>query len=552
MRGLALERIILIGLSGTGKSSLARLLATRLRYACIDVDEMIADRFHATIPQIFAQYGESVFRTVERECLVEACDGDARVIATGGGVVTDEDNWLTMRAGSLIIHLRASPDEMLMRLRGQIVSDPDARRPLLESDDPRAALDQLWQARRHLYDRADVTIDTTGKDLDSIAREIEIAMDEARVGSLPTPMRTIGTPGGRSDLFVAPGLIGHIGRLARKRFPAARRAWVVTDSNVGPLWSPAVCESLKAADFGVSCLDVPAGESSKSLDCVSDLLDQLLDQRIDRRDIVVALGGGVIGDLAGFVASIALRGVGLVQVPTSLLAMVDSSVGGKTGINHARGKNLIGAFYQPQLVLADPQVLETLPERELRGGWGEIIKHSMIEVTATGQPETNLLTRIESASDEQLLDVTFLADIVQRNVLIKSMVVQADERESGIRRVLNYGHTLGHAMEAAGYQYHHGEAIALGMRAAADIAIRVGRSTGEVAQRQNSLLDRLGLPSRFDGDLRDVMDRLMSDKKAVHGQLTWILPTPDAGSVDIVTDVPSFEVEAAAVAIGAQ
>ncbi len=295
-----------------------------------------------------------------------------------------------------------------------------------------------------------------------------------------------------------------------------------------------------------------AGESSKSLSRVSSLLDALLNGRVDRRDVVVALGGGVIGDLAGFVASIVLRGIGLIQIPTSLLAMVDSSVGGKTGINHSRGKNLIGTFYQPPLVVADTETLTTLPEREWRGGWAEIIKHGMIELTATGVPDTALLDQIEGATDAQLRDPHFMTHIVRRNVTIKSAVVQADERESGLRRILNYGHTLGHAMEASGYQYHHGEAIALGMRAAMDLAVQLERSNDAVRARQNALLDRIGLPRKFDGVLSDVLDRLGSDKKAVNGKLTWILPGDRAGHVDIVTQVPTELVERAAVAVGAR
>lgn len=547
-----MKRVILIGLSGSGKSTVARALAKRLGYQLVDIDDEIVSQFGASIPEIFAQYGEAVFRTVERETIASACGGMNRVIATGGGVVADDKNWLSMRPESLIVHLHASPDEILARLRDQVARAPAARRPLLESDDPRMALDRLWQARRVHYQQADITIDTTGRDPDSIASDVEVAVMASRDGTRPVPIASIGTPSGRSDLYVSAGILEHAGRLVRQRFPRARRAWIITDSNVGPLWADQLAGWLAPAGLAVERLEVSAGESSKSLSHVAGLLDELLDRRVERRDVIVALGGGVIGDLAGFVAAIALRGIGLVQIPTSLLAMVDSSVGGKTGVNHARGKNLIGSFYQPALVLADPLVLQTLPERDIRGGWGEIIKHAMIESTASEGSGAQLIARIESASDDQLRDSAFITDIVRRNVLIKSAVVQSDEREDGLRRILNYGHTLGHAMEASGYHYHHGEAIALGMRAAADLAIRLGRSSADVARRQNDLLDRIGLPSRFEGSLSDVLARLASDKKAIHGQLTWILPGQDAGSVDIVSGVPMDDVEATAVAIGAR
>jgi 3-dehydroquinate synthase len=547
-----MNRIILIGLSGTGKSSVAKLLAARLGFTAVDLDDEIVRLFGCEISAIFQRHGEAVFRAAERDLLARACSHSNRVIATGGGAVVDEANWVAMRPESLVIHLRAQSEELLDRLRGQLAADASTVRPLLASNDPLADLERMWQMRRSYYERADASIDTGGKTIDAVVDEAERLVQAAQTGELPLPIGTLGVPTGRSDLYVASGLLTSTGRLMRQRFPAARHAWVISDTNVAPLWSEPIRESLAAAGFATDVLTVPAGEASKSLAQTGSLLDQLLNGRIDRRDVVVALGGGVVGDLAGLVAAIVLRGVGLVQIPTSLLAMVDSSVGGKTGIDHPRGKNLIGAFYQPQLVIADPTVLTTLPDREWRAGWAEIIKHGMIESTATGVEELRLLPRIESASDADLRDVDFMAAIVADNVRIKRAVVQGDEREAGLRRVLNYGHTLGHAMEASNYRYIHGEAIALGMRAAIALAIRLGRSNDEIATRQNALLDRLGLPSKFDGELSDVMDHIWSDKKAVSGVLTWILPGDHAGFVDVVDDVPLADVEAVARAIGAR
>ncbi len=547
-----MKRVILIGLSGTGKSSVARELASRLAFSAIDVDDEIVRRSGMPIHAIFERYGENVFRAFERDCLADACNAARRVIATGGGVVLDERNWLVMRPESLVVHLQAAPNQILGRLSSQVEVDPDARRPLLNSPNPLKALEMMRRERGPFYEQADVTIDTSNKDLNSVVDEISAAVRRVQADSIQLPIGSIGTPSGRSDLYVGTGVMQEIGELTGRRFPQSRRAWLITDSNVGPLWASPVISALTESDFAVERVDVPAGESSKAISQVSALLDRLLDGRIDRRDVVVALGGGVIGDLAGFIASISLRGVGLIQVPSSLLAMVDSSVGGKTGVNHARGKNLVGAFYQPQLVLADPLMLETLPEREVRGGWAEIIKHAMIESTATSCAGTPLLDLLERTPIEDWNGPDFLADVVRRNVLIKHSVVQKDEKEMGLRRVLNYGHTLGHAMEASGYRYHHGEAIALGMRAAVDIAIRTGRTSDEVAHRQNRLLDGVGLPSRFEGELDDVIERLASDKKAVNGRLTWILPGHEIGSVDVVSGIPLDVVEAAAASLGAQ
>ncbi|MBX6341769.1 MAG: 3-dehydroquinate synthase, partial [Thermomicrobiaceae bacterium] len=401
------------------------------------------------------------------------------------------------------------------------------------------------------YERADATVDAGLGEPDAVAEAILAAVAE-RVKAGLVPATSIPTPTGRSDIYVAHGLLARVGDLIRRRWPDAGRAWVISDDRVWEHWGEAALDAIGAAGLAASWRAVPAGEASKSLGTVGDLLDWLIGERIDRRDVVVALGGGVVGDLAGFVASIVLRGVGLVQVPTSLLAMVDSSVGGKTGVNHPLGKNLIGTFYQPPIVAVDPSLLETLPERELRAGWAEIVKHAMIERTATGSPETALLDRLEALPGDPLrLEPGDLAWIVERNIQLKAAVVRRDEREAGPRRLLNYGHTLGHAMEAAGYRYLHGEAVALGMRAAARIALRLSRCERDLVERQDALLDRLGLPARFDGDLSTVVERLSRDKKAVHGTLTWILPV-GRGEVEIVRDVPLDVAVAVARDLGAR
>ncbi|CCF82937.1 3-dehydroquinate synthase [Nitrolancea hollandica] len=547
---MPVERVILIGLSGAGKSSLAPLLAARLGLEAIDTDEQIAAIFDRPVTQIFADYGEAVFRAAERTVLQDACRRSGAVIATGGGAVLDEANWAAMRPGSVIVHLTAARDVILHRLVEQLAPDPLTERPLLAGGDPAERLERLWNERQVLYRRADLTIETTGLTLEQVADEVERAV-RARDAAGLVPADSIHTPGGRSDLYSASGLADHIGSLARHRWPEATRAWIISDSNVWPLWGDRMTEILRAADFAVESKVVPAGESSKSLREVENLLDWLIGGRVDRRDIVVALGGGVIGDLAGFVAAIVLRGIGLIQVPTSLLAMVDSSVGGKTGVNHRLGKNLIGSFYQPQLVVADPELLQTLPKRELRAGWAEIIKHGMIERSAAGADRPALLERLESLPDDLAsLDPATLGEIVAHNIRLKAAVVREDEREAGLRRLLNYGHTLGHAMEAAGYRYLHGEAIALGLRAAARLGERLGYCKPDLVARQAALLDRAGLPQTFTGELSLVMDRMAWDKKAVHGTLTWVLPV-EPGLVEITRDVPVDEAAAVARELGA-
>jgi 3-dehydroquinate synthetase len=246
----------------------------------------------------------------------------------------------------------------------------------------------------------------------------------------------------------------------------------------------------------------------------------------------------VVGDLAGFVAATCLRGVPLIQVPTSLLAMVDSSVGGKTGINHPVGKNLIGAFYQPPVVVIDPTLLRTLPPRELRSGWGEIVKHAVIQPSTPGGERGDLLTFLDRNQDRLTrLQEPAITYAIRRNVALKTAVVVADEREAGVRALLNFGHTLGHAIEAAGYRLLHGEAISVGMVAAAEIGRTVGTCSQDTVDRITSLIARFGLPTStaVDGDI--VMRLIQSDKKKSGGKLRWVLPL-ESGGVDLRAGVP--------------
>ena len=543
------ERVVLVGLSGTGKTVVGQALARQLGYALIDTDALVEARFGCPVAEIFRRYGEPVFRAAEREAVRIAARQRRAVVATGGGVVLDEANWAALRPGSVIVHLRASLPTLLARLRAQSGAQPGRDRPLLQGD-PAARLAQLWEARRHFYARADLTVDTDGRTPEELAAEIARAVAERQRRGLVPALSLLGQAG-RSDIVIGPGVIGELGTLVSQRWPQARTAFVVSDQQVWPHWGTRVTDALASAGLRVESRAVPAGEASKSWETAGDLLDWLLACRVDRRDVVVAVGGGVVGDLAGFVAAVVLRGIGFAQVPTSLLAMVDASVGGKTAVNHRFGKNLIGAFYQPALVVIDPETLTTLPDAELRAGWAEVVKHAMIECTATGASHPALLAALEAVPLEALrLEPAEMTALIQHNVAIKAAVVQADEREDGLRRILNYGHTFGHAFEAAAYRYRHGEAVALGMRAEARLAQRLGLVDDRLVARQDALLDRLGLPRQFVGDIAAVLARLPYDKKAVHGRLTWVLPTAP-GQV-IITDQPSAEDVAAIVAAVSQ
>ncbi|MDH4188896.1 MAG: 3-dehydroquinate synthase [Betaproteobacteria bacterium] len=301
---------------------------------------------------------------------------------------------------------------------------------------------------------------------------------------------------------------------------AGGRVAVITDSNVAPLYMARVKNLLEAADVTVIEVVVPAGEGSKSWRILDEVLDQLLAAHCDRDTLILALGGGVIGDLAGFAAAIYQRGVSFLQVPTTLLAQVDSSVGGKTAINHTRGKNMIGAFYQPRAVIIDVEVLRSLPERELRAGLAEVIKHGLIldpEFTVwLEQNIENLVAR----------DPRALIHAIKRSCELKAQVVGDDEREGGVRAILNFGHTFGHAIETGmGYgNWLHGEAVAAGMMMAAELSARAGMLAFEDVRRVQGLIERAGLPAAGPALSAERYFELMAtDKKAAQGRPRFVL-----------------------------
>lgn len=333
-------------------------------------------------------------------------------------------------------------------------------------------------------------------------------------------------------ITVRPGLLREAGAMIRSLSKAAKAA-VVTDTDVEPHHGGTLVASLREAGFDVLLARVPAGEDQKHLGTIDALYGRFLSARIDRSTPIIALGGGVVGDMAGFVAATILRGVPLVQIPTSLLAMVDASVGGKTGVNHEVGKNLIGAFHQPIAVLIDPETLRTLPEAELRGGLAECIKHDIIR-------DADGFARLEKNIDRALaLDIDYLAELVAHNVAIKAKVVESDPFEHGERAHLNFGHTFGHAIETVSeYSYSHGQCVAFGMAAAAFAASRLGMIDEPTRLRIVTLIERAGLPTTgLELSTADIVNSMAYDKKVKSGKLRFILPDR-IGHVVIRDDVP--------------
>lgn len=325
-----------------------------------------------------------------------------------------------------------------------------------------------------------------------------------------------------------------------------KKVLIVTDSNIESFAST-LTDELKSRGIDFDVMAVPAGETSKNLQVAEKIYTRAIEFGLDRKSPIIAFGGGVVGDLAGFIAATYLRGVPFIQVPTTLLAQVDSSVGGKTAVNHPLGKNLIGAFYQPQAVFIDVDTLKTLPEREIKCGLGEIVKYGIISDGKFFEYIENNVEKILSR------DVEVLTQIIKRCCEIKAEVVSADEKESGLRRILNFGHTIGHAVEqvTAYERYQHGEAVAIGMVGAALISWSLGRITFNDVVRLKDLLDKLGLVTICAGcNVEEMYKAILHDKKTIGGKVNWVVMN-DFGSVEVTNEVPELEVKKALKAINA-
>jgi len=532
--------IILIGFSGTGKSMVAQGVARNLGWEAIDTDEEVVRIAGKSIPEIFGQDGEPHFRKLERQALVEACQKSRVVIATGGGAILDPNNRVLMRRSGVVICLEANPGTIYQRLPKEDQS-PNAVRPLLAMADPMERIVELKQSRQAYYAMADWTVQTDHLTLPEVCQEVirgrhywlrshqasdASSYDQDHVCDVVTATE-------RYPIFVGWGVLRSLGEKVGQA-GLSGNAYVVADAAVFSLYGDSVMTSLREAGFGVQSFAVPVGETSKTLDTVSHIYDWLVDCQAERGDVVVAVGGGVITDMAGFVAATFLRGLSLVQVPTSLIAMTDASVGGKTAVNHPKAKNLIGAFYQPRLVLADVQALTTLPERELTSGWAEVIKHGLVlddDLHAFLGKNAKRLVKLNPEAT---------TEAVRRSVAVKARIVSEDEREQGRRILLNYGHTIGHGVEAAtDYgRFLHGEAVSVGMVGAAMLSHALGVLSPEVVKQHRDILKTFGLPiSCSDVNVKNVLKAMELDKKVKGKALRWVL-LRGIGQPVIRQDVP--------------
>ena len=529
--------VVLAGFMGTGKSAVGQLLAERLGLAHLETDSLIETATGRSIPDLFAQDGESSFREHEIAAVREAAACSGVVISVGGGALTRAENVAALRAAGPVICLTASAETVYERTRSSTC------RPLLSGPDPQAAIEELLVARAPAYAQADSAIATDGLSPDEVAHRVVAGLrgDQSGVFLLGEPVQVpVQIPGAEYTVHVGSGLLERLGALVPPPEAGARAA-VITSEALREPYGDRARAALEAAGWAPTLHLVPDGEQAKRMAVAETLCGEMVEVGHDRGSWVFGVGGGVIGDLSGFVAAVFMRGLGFVTVPTTLLAQVDASLGGKVAVNLPQAKNLVGAFHQPRAVVMDLNTLDTLPARQWAEGWAEIIKHAAIA-------DVELLAYLEEhLAEVQAGDARGRQYVVARNCQIKAEVVAEDPQEQGRRAVLNFGHTVGHALErgAAGWALGHGEAVALGMIAETRWAEQEGLTPPGLAERLGRLLQQAGLPTQPPPlDWQRAAEALRADKKLRSGRLTLPVLT-QAGAVRLEGSVGLAELERA-------
>ncbi|MCO6451549.1 MAG: 3-dehydroquinate synthase [Caldilineales bacterium] len=516
--------IVLTGFMGTGKTAVGREVAARLGREFVDMDDLIVTQAEMSIPEIFERYGEERFRLLESAIVRQLAGQRGLVVATGGGALVDDGNREAMARSSLLICLTATPDIIINRIGG------DTNRPMLNGGEARQRILDLLARREPAYAEMPYRIDTSARDVDAIAAEV-ISLSERGVGGiLRLPVATPG--GGGYDILIGSGTLRSLPTYLDERSLFGTVA-IITDDIVAKHCALEMTDALAAARRSYTLITLPAGEAHKNLATIARIYDDLLAAGLDRSGLIVALGGGVIGDMAGFAAASYLRGIRFVQAPTTLLAMVDASVGGKTGVDLPQGKNLVGAFKQPELVLIDTHSLSSLPPAEFRNGLAEVVKHGVIA-------DPDLFADLEGAGPESL------ESLVARALRVKIGVVERDPFEHGERAHLNLGHTFAHAFElVSNFGIPHGQAVAVGLAASAHLAAARGDCAAELPEQIKAALKHLDLPTRLSGlDAAAVYAAMATDKKRQSGRLRFVLPH-EIGRVAVHGDVTEPEVMAA-------
>ena len=492
-----MSHIFLYGPSGTGKSTIGKFLAENLRLPFVDLDKDVEANAGMSIPQIMETKGEPAFREMESAALTHLSNRNESVVALGGGALLRDGSRVIAENNGTIILLMAQLDSLLARLE----SDSN-KRPLL-SGDLRERLSLLLEKRKEHYASFPNQLSVDDKSAEQVGHQIQIMLGRHHLSAM-----------GEYDVVV-----GDVSCL--KNYPLQNPV-IVTDENVVKFHLAAIQQVMPNA----KSIILPAGEEHKNLETISLLWKTFLQYGLDRKSTVIALGGGVIGDMTGFAAATYMRGIDWIAIPTTLLSMVDASIGGKTGFDLPEGKNLIGSFHPPKLVLADPSLLLTLTDRELLSGMAEVVKHGIIS-----DPELFELCKHGIAWVKENLEA-----VVKRAMAVKIKVIEEDPYEKGFRAALNLGHTVGHAVELVSkFELRHGEAIAIGMIAEAKYADRIGVASKGLTEQISEVLSQLGLPVEIPVDMPrgDIISAMRMDKKKNAKAIRFALPA-EIGRVELV------------------
>lgn len=493
--------LILAGPPGTGKTTLGRLCAKLLGYTLVDTDEEISKQTGKSIAEIFSTQGEDVFRDIESNTLAKIIKYKNSVISLGGGTLLSDINRSIAKDHGVLICLRASESNIEARLAN------NDERPLLQNNKENlSSISVLLAQRKAHYDSFDFQLKTDDTKPDVLAEHI--------VDKLMPWHHTITTNTGGYPLILGVKALTYLTSMLNNH-GLPKPNLIISDTNIAPLWSNKLGRQLSIPVFSI-----PDGESHKTLETVHNIYDQFLLHDLDRSSLVLVVGGGVVGDIAGFAAATYMRGIRWVNIPTTLLSMIDASIGGKVGVDLPQGKNMIGAFHPPEMVLADPETLTTLPDNEYKAGLAEVIKHGIIA-------DAELFSLVNSKS------LPLSRDLLQKALEVKINIIQQDPFERNERAKLNLGHTIGHGVEAASnYRLRHGEAIAIGLYGEALLAEQIGIADPGLSSKIEKQLASLGLPTKCPGLSTIQIKQLMStDKKKKSGNLYFTLPT-SIGAVD--------------------
>jgi shikimate kinase / 3-dehydroquinate synthase len=515
-----LNNVVLVGFMGSGKSTVGPQLAQRLVREFVDLDDVIEAEAGRSVAEIFSSEGEAGFRERESRCLQRALTREGSVLAVGGGAPMREENWARLRDGNCVVALIAEPAELARRLNGA------TDRPLLQPGAP-SVIASLLPSRVSRYLEADVVVKTDGIDPREVAEQVQHRLSGAGLRRI-----LIDVPGSPHEVTLGAHLTSLVAAALYRQYPSPSGGGqggghaflptvvivtdkVVAERHVGPL-----IDALATGGITVRLHLVPAGEPAKELAVLASIYEALAAAGVDRHGALIALGGGSVGDVAGFAAATWMRGIRYIQVPTTLLAMVDSSIGGKTAINLPAGKNLAGAVHQPSAIFCDLDYLATLPDDEYRASLAEVIKAAVI---ADKRFVDWLLANLHAVLRREPWPVR---EAVTRAIAIKASVVAQDPQETGTRAILNYGHTVGHALErAAGFgRLRHGEAVAWGMEVAGQLSVSTGTCSPEAIAPQHALLrdtGLLGAPPAI--DRATLLEAMRHDKKSRVGELRWVL-----------------------------